>query len=132
MFTGYDISEDMVAAARKVHQTDPASDWMQAAVPREAADYVVASGIFNTRGGTSHADWQEYIYETVEAMAGASRIGFGFNMLTTHNDLKKRRDDLHYVEPAPIFTYCVTKYSRQVALLQDYGLYEFTVLVRLA
>jgi hypothetical protein len=29
-----------------------------------------------------------------------------------------------------MLAYCLTRYGRSVALIQDYGLYEFTVLVR--
>ena len=29
-----------------------------------------------------------------------------------------------------MLSYCLARYGRSVALLQDYGLYEFTVVVR--
>jgi len=40
------------------------------------------------------------------------------------------RDDLYYADPCLLFTYCKTRYSRNVALLHDYGLHEFTLFVR--
>ena len=40
------------------------------------------------------------------------------------------RPDLHYAEPSHLFDHCARLYSRNVAVLQDYGLYEFTVIVR--
>ena len=40
------------------------------------------------------------------------------------------REELFYADPGWIFDQCMRRYSRHVALLHDYGLYEFTVLVR--
>ena len=56
--------------------------------------------------------------------------GFAFNMLTSYSDADKMRDDLYYGDPCELFDHCKRSYSRNVALLHDYGLYEFTMLVR--
>ena len=40
------------------------------------------------------------------------------------------RPYLYYADPLFLFDYCKKKYSKSVALLHDYGLYEFTILVR--
>jgi hypothetical protein len=40
------------------------------------------------------------------------------------------RDDLYYADPRVIFDHCKRSFSRWVALLHDYGLYEFTIIVR--
>ena len=40
------------------------------------------------------------------------------------------RPDLYYPDPGAVFDRCMRRYSRHVALLHDYGLYEFTILVR--
>ena len=42
----------------------------------------------------------------------------------------RMRDDLYYADPGFVFDHCKRRYSRHVALLHDYGLWEFTVLVR--
>ena len=36
------------------------------------------------------------------------------------------RADLYYADPRAFFDLCKRHYSKQVALLHDYGLYEFT------
>ena len=59
-----------------------------------------------------------------------STRGFSFNCLTSYSDSEKMRDDLFYANPCTIFDYCKRNFSKQVALLHDYGLYEFTILVR--
>ena len=67
---------------------------------------------------------------TIDALSKAGRRGFGFNMLSLNSDPERRRADLHYADPAAILADCIARYGRHVALLQDYGLWEFTVLVR--
>jgi hypothetical protein len=42
------------------------------------------------------------------------------------------RADLYYADPLFFFEHCRQRFSRRVALLHDYPLYEFTILVRLA
>ena len=40
------------------------------------------------------------------------------------------RGDLYYGDPRAFFDHCKRRFSKQVALLHDYGLYEFTIRVR--
>jgi len=58
--------------------------------------------------------------------------GFSFNMLTRYSDADRmaQRPDLFYGDPLFFFDFCKCEFSRNVALLHDYGLYDFTILVR--
>jgi hypothetical protein len=67
---------------------------------------------------------------TLAAIARLSRRGFAFNMLTRHADPERMRADLHYADPGAVLDHVIRSHSRHVALLHDYGLHEFTVLVR--
>ena len=58
-----------------------------------------------------------------------SRKGFAFNCLTDKADKDRMRPDLHYVDPAFTSDWCRGKCSPDTILLEDYGLFEFTVLV---
>ena len=40
------------------------------------------------------------------------------------------RDYLYYPNPCEVFDWCKRRYAKDVALLHDYGLYAFTMLVR--
>ena len=60
-----------------------------------------------------------------------SRRGFAFNLLTSYSDVDRRRPDLYYADPLAYFDHCKRTFSRNVALLHDYGEWEFTILVRL-
>lgn len=129
-YCGFDISTEMISAARKLH---PSADRI-AFVTRESdlqpADYTVASGIFNVRLETPEEEWQQYVLNTLHSIHELSRRGFAFNVLTKYSDAEFMRPTLYYADPAVLFDYCKSHFSRFVALLHDYPLYEFTVLVR--
>lgn len=129
-YTGIDISASMLDAARRRCATGGNARFLQASLPDEAADYGVASGIFNVRLDRPAEAWQGYMDATLDALDRTSRIGFAFNCLTAYSDGDKMRDHLHYADPRMVFDRCMRRYSRHVALLHDYGLYEFTILVR--
>jgi SAM-dependent methyltransferase len=131
-YCGIDISEDMVSAARSRYASDRKSRFIAASEPDEVADYGLASGIFNVRLERTDEEWFEYIRETLDVLDRTSSAGFAFNCLTSYSDEEKKRDYLYYADPCMLFDLCKRNYSRQVALLHDYGLYEFTILVRKA
>jgi hypothetical protein len=76
-------------------------------------------------------DWRAHVLTTLATIARISARGFAFNMLTAYSDRDKMRDDLYYGDPCFFFDHCKRQYSRNVALLHDYGLYEFTTIVQL-
>jgi SAM-dependent methyltransferase len=129
-YFGFDISPQMIARAKQLHA---ATDWLTF-VNRESelpeADYTVASGIFNVKLDTPAVEWEKYVLETLATINALSRKGFAFNVLTKYSDSEFMRPHLYYADPLFLFDYCKTKFSRFVALLHDYPLYEFTILVR--
>ncbi|MBX3611690.1 MAG: class I SAM-dependent methyltransferase [Hydrogenophaga sp.] len=129
-YLGLDVSPPMVAAARERHGADPLARFELGARPAQPVDYAVASGIFNVRLSRSEDEWRAYVLDTLDTMHASTRRGFAFNCLTSYSDADRMRADLHYADPCALFHHCKTRYSRQVALLHDYGLYEFTVIVR--
>jgi SAM-dependent methyltransferase len=129
-FTGYDIVPSMIDKARELHGEHDDRQWRVGAEPMEAADFAIASGILNVKGDVPNANWIGYVHHTLDILARAGRRGFGFNILSLSSDLDRRRPNLYYADPADMLAYCLSRYGRSVALLQDYGLYEFTVLVR--
>jgi SAM-dependent methyltransferase len=129
-YLGVDVSQDMIKVAEQRHATADQARFITAAEPDEVADYGLASGIFNVRLGRSDADWFDYLQATLDVLDRTSSLGFAFNCLTSYSDEEKKRDYLYYADPCRLFDLCKRRYSRQVALLHDYGLYEFTILVR--
>lgn len=129
-FIGYDVVPDMIEKARELHGEGSDRQWHVSAVPTKAADYAIASGIFNVKGDIPDEDWRTYVHDTIDVLARASRLGFAFNVLSQSSDPGRRRHDLHYADPVTMLDHCLSRYGRSVGLLQDYGLYEFTLIVR--
>ena len=126
-YRGFDIAPAMIEAA-SAHSPDVG--FACAAVPDRIADYGIASGIFNVRLAADLGEWEEYIAATLDVLDATSRRGFAFNCLSSYADLDRMRPDLHYADPLALFDRCMRRYVRRVALLHDYGLFEFTILVR--
>ncbi len=93
-------------------------------------DYVIANGIFNVKLKKSAAEWEDYIIDTLDKINELCTKGFSFNLLTSYSDKEFMKDYLFYAEPEWLFNHCKLNYSKEVALLHDYKLYEFTILVR--
>lgn len=129
-YCGVDLCADMIAAARDRHAARTRANFVTATAPPTIADYGVASGIFNVRMDIDDERWFRHIETTLDALNATSRHGFAFNCLTSWSDSDRMRDYLYYADPCRLFDLCKRRYSRHVALLHDYGLYEFTVLVR--
>jgi SAM-dependent methyltransferase len=129
-YLGVDVSQEMIKVAEQRHAAVDQARFITEAEPDEVAHYGLASGIFNVRLGRSDAEWFDYLQNTLDVLDRTSSLGFAFNCLTAYSDEEKKRYYLYYADPCQLFDLCKRRYSRQVALLHDYGLYEFTVLVR--
>jgi SAM-dependent methyltransferase len=130
-YTGFDISPAMIASAGQMNG-GPDAAFSADEASLQAAGYVVASGIFNVKLDMPEDAWLEYLLETLGRLAGLATTGFAFNALSRYSDPERRRQDLFYADPLFLFDYCKTRFSKAVALLHDYPLYEFTLLVRKA
>lgn len=128
-YLGLDVSAAMIAEAHARHPTETARFHHGLVSPRQA-DFAVASGIFNVRLETAVSDWEKHVANTLDALHAGTTRGFAFNCLTSYSDPPKRQDYLYYGDPCFYFNLCKQRYARNVALLHDYGLYEFTLLVR--
>jgi SAM-dependent methyltransferase len=130
-YVGFDVSATMRVHAEQTHADDLRIAFVENESGLMPADYTVSSGIFNVKLDVTDRAWGPYVEETIGRIAALSRRGFAFNMLTSYSDAELMRPDLFYGDPRHFFDLCKTRYSRNVALLHDYGLYEFTVVVRL-
>jgi SAM-dependent methyltransferase len=129
-YTGYDMNEAAIEEGSKLFAgmnnvtltTDEAN--------LRPADYCIGSGLFNMKLETPQDEWEAYMLRTIERLWMLSSKGMAFNSLTKYSDADKMRADLYYADPCWLFDYCKTKLSKQVALLHDYGIHDFTMLVR--
>ena len=127
-YVGYDISDEMVIAAQA--QYPGRARFVSQLEDLDATDFAVCSGVFNVKLQTPTEAWEQYVFDTLDRLATLGTHGFAFNMLTSYSDADKMRSDLYYADPCVFFDRCKRRYGNNVALLHDYGLYEFTLIVR--
>lgn len=131
-YYGIDLIEKMVIAGRDSHKGFPHAHFTTREGELPVSDYLLAGAIFNIKLEASYEDWQALVVRTLHRMNTLCSRGFSFNMLTRYSDADRmaQRPDLFYGDPLFFFDLCKRYFSRNVALLHDYGLYDFTILVR--
>ena len=129
-YVGYDIVEPMIAKGRELHLNNP-DCWFTSNIHEvPVVDYAVVSGAFNMKLDIDFDVWTQVVIKALNQMDKHSSKGIAFNMLTKYSDADRVRPDLYYGDPCFFFDYCKRNFSRNVALLHDYDLYDFTILVR--
>lgn len=131
-YTGLDISPKMLQKAREMHKSESNVGFISSVTESDTQyDYVIASGIFNVAENVDDEhEFRAYIAQEVKKMSEYAVEGLAFNALTIYSDKEYMRDYLHYSDPGYWFDYCKKNLGRNVALLHDYGLYEFTILIK--
>ena len=129
-YYGFDILESAIDTARTAHAGKPKRAFFSDPASLPVCDYTVASGIFNFRGDRPLDEWTDYVVSVLQDFDRLSQRGFSSNFLTKYSDADRMREDLYYADPLFLFDYCKRHFSRNVALLHDYDLYDFTILVR--
>lgn len=127
-YFGFDISLEMIKKAKSIYSSKKTQ--FSSVLNNSYFDYTIANGVFNVKLDTSQNEWTKYIEDTLEEINHFSQLGFSFNILTSYSDNEYRKDYLYYADPHYFFDLCKKKFSKNVALLHDYDLYEFTIIVR--
>ena len=129
-YIGIDISSSMISEACRIYQNRNDTCFLLGSEIPEQVDFAVASGIFNVRNNIPIPVWEKYVFRIIDELNAKTRYGFSFNCLTKYSDADRMEDYLYYPDPCLYFDYCKRNFSRNVALLHDYELYDFTILVR--
>lgn len=129
-YIGFDISQAMIHEAIMKYSHHEKFKFFNQISNLTKSDYCIASGIFNVKMDYNENEWEEYVLDTLSKFNQYSSKGFSFNILTSYSDINLKKDYLYYADPCFYFDYCKRHYSKNVSLLHDYGLYEFTILVR--
>jgi len=129
-FYGFDILEPMIDEANRLHPDHTRFTFSTEFDTIPIVDYVVASGVFNARLNTPYKEWTEYVINTLHSIDERTSKGFAINFLTKYSDAEKMQERLYYADPGYLFDYCKRNISFNVALLHDYNLYDFTLIIR--
>jgi SAM-dependent methyltransferase len=131
-YHGFDMIDKMIVAAKESHQDTPNAHFSSNTDELQPTDYLLAGAIFNNKFDATVDEWTKMIQETLARLDQLCTKGFSFNMLTNYSDDDRMegRPDLYFGDPLFFFDFCKRNFSRNVALLHDYGIYDFTILVR--
>ena len=131
-YYGYDIVEKSLKAGREKYKNDDKVSFNASLDEIPVCDYLVASGVFNIKMEADYDSWTAYVIDNLETFNKKTSRGFAVNFLTSYSDADRmaERPDLYYADPCHIFDYCRRHFSRNVALLHDYKIWDFSILVR--
>lgn len=128
-YLGIDLSQAMLRHARRLWRHRLNVSFAAGSKNPRLADYSVASGIFNVQLDQPRDVWERFIVATLGRLHAASRRGFAVNFVDA--DLIRRKG-VYSVEPAQWSRYCISEFGTTTEVIDNYGLREFTLLVRRA
>ncbi|HYG91057.1 MAG TPA: tetratricopeptide repeat protein [Azospirillum sp.] len=126
-YIGYDISREMIEAARATIR-DPRAHFLQSYRATEVADYSIVAGTYNLCLTADADAWFNLVKESLRSLARMTRRGLAFNMLSRH--VAEQTPGLFYADPAAMIDFCLREIGGNVVLLHDYAPIEFTVHVK--
>jgi SAM-dependent methyltransferase len=124
-YRGYDLSEPSLEIARE--RLGDEVELIRDDHLTKEADYSFALGIFNTRLEATDEEWLSFLKSAARDLYEHSRRGCAFSSLTTYVDWMEPQ--LYYGNPTEMFAYCKEEISPRVALLHDYPIFEWTILI---
>ncbi len=70
--------------------------------------------------------WSDYLNYSISRLFKLTKNSLIFNILTTKSDPDKRSNYLYYADPAKLLNFCL-KFTDNISLRHDYGLYDFSI-----
>ena len=128
-YNGYDLSEEMLAKSKeRLKDFEGHLNLLNSSEISTPADFTFVSGTFNVRFDASVDEWMAFIENSLSKINEFSECGFSFNLLSKYVDWEEPH--LFYGDPCYWFDYCKVNFSKQVSLIHDYPLFEWTILVK--
>ena len=129
-YHGIDLSTQMVDAARRRWPKHEFScrDIIAAPLPEQCVDVVIMNGVLTERVGLDAATITALAETLVAAAFRVARVAIAFNVMNAHVDWQ--RDDLFHWPFDVLADFLCRSVSRHYELRADYGLYEYTCIVR--
>ena len=132
-YLGIDLSQAMIRHAR-LRLSGPDRRFVVAASCPRVADYCVASGVMNVSLGHPREPWEQFVATILRDMRRCSRRGFSVNFKaaagTTMGAADEPAEGLYRTTPQRWIEFCEAELGCSVETLDDYGMREFTLLVR--
>lgn len=133
-YLGVDLSRAMISRARRRFRRADRRFAVGKASPR-LADYSVASGVMNVNVGYSREVWEDFIAAMLRDMRRTSRRGFSVNFMSDVAAASEAPENspatrLYRTRPERWIPYCENALGCSVDTLDNYGMREFTLLIR--
>ena len=133
-YLGIDLSRAMISRARRRY-AKPGRRFAIGRTASRVADYSVASGIMNVNVGYGRAQWEDFVAIMLGDMRHVSRLGFSVNFVTMEascdGDLSNPSEaSLYCTRPDRWVHHCERELDCVVEVVENYGMKEFTLLVR--
>jgi SAM-dependent methyltransferase len=130
-YMGTDLSVGMISRAHRMWVRRPLTAFRVAgADANRVADYSIASGIFNIKLHNSDTTWREFIKKALSDMHSTSLKGFAVNFLNRPASKGLGPSELYRTDPDHWVRYCEESFRAKVECLSDYGMREFTLVIR--
>jgi SAM-dependent methyltransferase len=128
-YTGLDLSPKFVELSRKKfpHNRYICADILEEPETISSCDYIVMNGVFTEKRGLGFDEMLAYFERTLTAAFAKSEMGIAFNVMSKHVDWE--RDDLFYLPFDTLARFLIASLTRNFAIRNDYGLYEYTTYV---
>ncbi len=130
-YSGWDISEEMIAIARKRHSKADfkVCDILKDDVSKYAGlfDYIIINGVFNIIIGGDIKTHEAWVHEILLKLWSLCKEGITTDFLTEYVDWKEK--ELFYCSINDIISFSVKNLSRWFQLRHDYQLWEFTLYI---
>jgi len=136
-YLGVDLSRAMISRARRRFGGMRHRFMVGAKIPR-IADYSVASGIMNVNVGYARRTWEGFVATMLRRLHETSRCGFSVNFMLAPHDADPDDDveddagatRLYRTVPEVWRRFCEREFGCAVEVIGNYGMKEFTLLVR--
>jgi SAM-dependent methyltransferase len=127
-YTGLDLVNEMLELAA-LRNPDLVNDFISELPANRTWDYVIMSGVFNVKGETKIEEWEKYLTQTLNSVMQIASKGISFNLLTSFNDIDRRKSYLYYSDPRDIVSKMNLKSPFLLNIDHSYELWEFTVTI---
>ena len=124
-YTGVDVVDEMIIAARKKHPEVKFITGDILNVNLEKYDYIVCNGIMTQKLNVSITEMNKYVQKLIQRMFALCNKGVVFNVMNTYVNYQK--DNLYYRNPSELLAWCMSEITPSIKIDCSYELwYEYT------
>ncbi|MBX3655080.1 MAG: methyltransferase [Ramlibacter sp.] len=128
-YLGVDLAPAMITAARRRWKRRHGTQFEIGSRSPRTADYSVASGLFNVKLDHPQDSWLHFVRTTLRQLHATSRKGFAVNFLAASSGVEFA-PELFATNSSDWENFCRNDLDAVVQTIDDYGMREFTLLVR--